>query len=430
LIQSYKIVSKEDLSRLLILLNYCKLPPEKICRFQKNYFCCIKVMLMESFEGNLTSKLPHTGTSIFAVMTGLAKEYEAVNLSQGFPDFPISEELIDRVHHYMKAGYNQYAPMPGVVELRQAISHMFQRNHDAFYDPDKEINITAGGTQALYAAITAFVHQGDEVIIFEPAYDSYAPAVELNGGIVKYARLEFPDFRINWDELPKMINKKTRMIVINTPHNPTGSVLDEEDMKQLEKIVHDTDILILSDEVYEHLIFENIQHQSVCRFPGLAKRSLIVGSFGKTFHATGWKTGFLLAPKNLMKEFRKTHQFIVFAANTPIQYAIADYIGDPEHYVHLGKFYQQKRDLFAQSVTGSRFKVLPCYGTYFQLLDYSDISDENEMDFAVRLVKEHGIASVPVSPFYHDSRDNKVLRFCFAKQEETIKKAGEILCRI
>jgi len=429
-LQSYKIVGYNRFPRLLILLKILKLGFRQIYRFQKSYFCCIKVKLMEPFEGNILSKLPHTGTSIFAVMTGLAKEYEAVNLSQGFPDFPISEELIDRVHYYMKAGYNQYAPMPGVVELRQAISHMFQRNHDAFYDPDKEINITAGGTQALYAAITAFVHQGDEVIIFEPAYDSYAPAVELNGGIVKYARLEFPDFRINWDELPKMINKNTKMIIINTPHNPTGSILGEEDMKQLEKLLQGTDILVLSDEVYEHLIFENIQHQSICRFPGLAGRSLVVGSFGKTFHATGWKTGFILAPENLMKEFRKAHQFIVFAANTPIQHAIADYISDPEHYIHLGEFYQKKRDLFARSVASSRFKILPCYGTYFQLLDYSNISDENEMDFAVRLVKEYGIASVPVSPFYHDGRDSKVLRFCFAKQEETIQKAGEILCRI
>ncbi len=385
---------------------------------------------MDLFEGNIYSKLPQTGTSIFAVMTGLAKEYNAVNLSQGFPDFPISEDLIERVTYYMKAGYNQYAPMTGVEGLRKAISEMFRYNHDVFYDPDKEINITAGGTQALYAAIAAFIRKDDEVIIFEPAYDSYAPAVQLNGGVVKYARLEFPDFRINWDELPRLINHRTKMIVINSPHNPTGSVLHEDDLIMLERLLEGRDIIVLSDEVYEHLIFENIQHQSVCRFPKLARRSLLVGSFGKTFHATGWKTGFVLAPENLMKEFRKAHQFIVFASNTPIQHALADYIHDPENYLYLGDFYQQKRDLFVQSVASSRFKVLPCFGTYFQLLDYSAISEENEMDFAVQLVKEFGIAAVPVSSFYHDQRDNKVLRFCFAKQEETIQKAGEILCKI
>jgi len=385
---------------------------------------------MDLFQGNLQSKLLKTETSIFAVMTGLAKEYGAVNLSQGFPDFPISEELIDRVTYYMKSGFNQYAPMTGVDELRKAISLMFRHNHDAYYHPDQEINITAGGTQALYAAIAAFVRKDDEVVIFEPAYDSYGPAVQINGGIVKYARLEFPDFRINWDELPRLINHRTKMVIINTPHNPTGSVLREEDLIRLERLLEGRDIVVLSDEVYEHLIFENIQHQSVCRFPKLASRSLLVGSFGKTFHATGWKTGFVLAPENLMKEFRKAHQFIVFASNTPIQYAISDYINNPANYLYLGKFYQEKRDFFVEKVKTSRFNILPCFGTYFQLLDYSSISDENEMDFAVRLVKEYGIAAVPVSPFYHNKSDNKVLRFCFAKQEETIDKAGEILCRI
>ena len=385
---------------------------------------------MDLFRGNIHSKLPQTGTSIFAVMTGLAKEYNAVNLSQGFPDFPISEELIDRVTYYMKSGYNQYAPMPGVVELRNAISKMFKLNHGADYHPDKEINITAGGTQALYAAIAAFIRKDDEVIIFEPAYDSYAPAVQLNGGVVKYAQLKFPGFRINWDELPKMFNHRTKMVIINTPHNPTGSVLQENDLLRLERLLQGRDIVVLSDEVYEHLIFENIQHQSVCRFPNLARKSLLVGSFGKTFHATGWKTGFVLAPENLMREFRKAHQFVVFASNTPVQHAISDYITNPANYEYLGQFYQKKRDLFIEKIKPSRFHILPCYGTYFQLLDYSQISDENEMDFAERLVKEHGIAAVPVSPFYHNKSDHKVLRFCFAKQQETIEKAGDILCKI
>jgi methionine aminotransferase len=385
---------------------------------------------MDLFQGNVHSKLPQTGTSIFAVMTGLAKEHKAVNLSQGFPDFPISGELIDRVTYYMKAGYNQYAPMTGVTELRNAISLMFKQNHDVQYNPDSEITVTAGGTQALYAAIAAFIRKDDEVIIFEPAYDSYAPAVQLNGGIVKYAQLEFPDFRINWDKLPRMFNHRTKMVIINTPHNPTGSVLHEDDLQRLERMLDSRDIVVLSDEVYEHLIFEGIQHQSVCRFPNLARRSLLVGSFGKTFHATGWKTGFVLAPENLMKEFRKAHQFVVFASNTPVQYAISDYITNPANYKYLGEFYQKKRDLFIDTIKSSRFKVLPCYGTYFQLLGYDAISDANEMDFAVQLIKEHGIAAVPVSPFYHNKSDHKVLRFCFAKQQETIEKAGEILCRI
>jgi methionine aminotransferase len=385
---------------------------------------------MNQFEGNIISKLPQTGTSVFAVMSGMAKELNAVNLSQGFPDFPISEELIDRVHYYMQQGFNQYAPMPGVAELRQAISKMFVLNHDASYNPETEITITAGATQGLYTAISAFVKPGDEVIIFEPSYDSYAPAVEVNRGTTKYSKLLFPDFSINWNELPKLITHNTRMIVINSPQNPTGSVLSEDDMQRLEKLTRGTDIIVLSDEVYEHLIFEGIQHQSVCRFPELASRSLLIGSFGKTFHATGWKTGFVLGPENLMKEYRKVHQFVVFAANTPIQHAIADYLAEPENYLSLGAFYQKKRDYFVNAVKKSRFKIVPCFGTYFQLLDYSAISDESEMDFATRLIKEKGIAGIPVSPFYQKKDDNKVLRFCFAKEEETLKKAGGILCGI
>ncbi len=385
---------------------------------------------MESLEGTIRSKLPGSGTSIFAVMSGLANEYKAINLSQGFPDFPISEELTEKVHYYMKRGYNQYAPMPGIPKLRGAISKMFKKNHGVKYDPDTEITVTAGATQALYTAISAFVREGDEVIIFEPAYDSYAPAVTVNGGIVKYSKLQFPDFSPNWEEIPRMITNRTRMIIINTPQNPTGNVWTKEDMQQLEKLTKDTDIIVLSDEVYEHLIYDSLQHESACRFPELVKRTLITGSFGKTFHATGWKTGFVLAPERLMSEFRKVHQFVVFAANTPIQHALADYIGNEEHYKGLPRFYQQKRDFFAQRLQSSRFKLIPSYGTYFQLLEYSDISDEAEMDFAVRLIKEYKIASVPVSPFYHNKDDHKVLRFCFAKQEKTLKKAAEILCRI
>jgi len=385
---------------------------------------------MESFNGTVHSKLPQTETSIFAVMSQLANDHKAINLSQGFPDFPISEELIDLVSYYMRKGFNQYAPMQGVPALRQAISGMFQKNYGIKYDPVSEINITAGATQALFSAISAFIREGDEAIIFEPSYDSYAPAVKINGGMVKYSNLEFPDFGINWQDFTRLITNRTRLIIINSPQNPTGSVLKAEDLQKLEKLTAGTDIIVISDEVYEHLIFDGIPHQSVCLFPELAKRTLVIGSFGKTFHATGWKTGFVLAPKKLMAEFRKVHQFTVFASNTPIQHAIADFIGNEDNYKGLGAFYQQKRDLFVKSLKGSRFKILPSYGTYFQLLDYSSISDKNEMDFARWLVEEHKIAAIPVSPFYHKKDDHKVLRFCFAKKDETLLEAAGILSKI
>lgn len=378
----------------------------------------------------LNSKLPHTGTSIFAVMSGLANDVNAINLSQGFPDFPISEKLIDMVNFNMKKGFNQYAPMPGVKALRNAISNMFKTNHNAAYNADNEITITAGATQALFTAISAFIHKGDEAVILEPAYDSYAPAVELNGGRVKRSKLEFPDYKINRREVAGLISSKTKMIIINSPHNPTGSLLDEDDMLFVQKITRGTDIIVLSDEVYEHLIFEGKQHFSACRFDELKQRSIVIGSFGKTFHATGWKTGFALAPEYLMKEFRKVHQFVVFATNTPIQMAIAEYVKEPDNYNYLGGFFQKKRDVFGNALKNSRFKVLNCYGTYFQLLDYSAISDEKELDFAKRLTIDHGVASVPVSPFYKYGEENRCLRFCFAKQDETILKAAEILCKI
>lgn len=385
---------------------------------------------MESFNGTITSKLPQTGTSVFAVMSQLAREHEAINLSQGFPDFPVSEELIDRVHYYMRKGFNQYAPMQGVPELRTALSQMFQKNYGVQYNAEKEINITAGATQALFTAISAFIREGDEAIIFEPAYDSYAPAVLTNGGMVKYASLQFPDFSINWDELPRMITSRTKLIIINSPHNPTGSTLSEDDMLRLERITRNTDIIVISDEVYEHLIFDDIKHQSVCMYPDLASRSLLIGSFGKTFHATGWKTGFVLAPERLMTEFRKIHQFVVFAGNTPIQYAIANYLQNEEHYKNLGKFFQQKRDLFVKALKNSAFKILPCHGTYFQLLDYSNLSHLPEMEFAKWLVQEHKIAAIPVSSFYQRKENHQVLRFCFAKTEETIMEAAAVLSKL
>lgn len=385
---------------------------------------------MNPYQGKVYSKLPQTGTSIFAVMSAMAAEYNAVNLSQGFPDFPISKELISLVNNYMKKGFNQYAPMPGVPSLREGISNMFFEKYKAKYDKDSEITITAGATQALFAAISAFVRKDDEVIIFEPAYDSYAPAVQLNGGIVKYISLNFPDFSIDWTAVKQRVTNRTRMIIINSPQNPTGSVLKESDLKELERLTKGTEIIVMSDEVYEHLIFNGIAHQSVCRFPELASRSLLIGSFGKTFHTTGWKVGFVLAPEKLTQEFRKVHQFNVFAVNTPIQYAIGEFIQDKKNYESLGNFYQEKRDFFINSIKGSRFKVLPCFGTYFQLLDYSQISEDKEMDFATRLCAENGLAAIPISSFYNRGNDNKVLRFCFAKQESTLQKAADILCKI
>jgi methionine aminotransferase len=385
---------------------------------------------MPDFSGNIISKLPTAGTSIFAVMSKLANDHQAINLSQGFPDFPISAKLIEKVNHYMKKGFNQYAPMPGVGVLRQAIAAKAKATYGVEYDPESEITVTAGATQAIFTAISTFVRETDEVIIFEPAYDSYAPAVKAFGGVVKYSALKLPDFHIDWGEVKRLISNRTKMIIINSPHNPCGSLISKEDLQQLSTLTRDSDIIVLSDEVYEHLIYDGNVHQSVCLYPELLSRSLVVGSFGKTFHATGWKTGFVMAPSLLMAEFRKLHQFTVFASNTPVQYAIADFLQDPENYIHLSKFYQAKRDFFVNGIKNSRFTIVPNYGTYFQLLDYSAISKEKDMEFARRLVLEHKIASVPLSPFYSMPAEGKLLRFCFAKSEETLTKASEILCRI
>ncbi len=385
---------------------------------------------MDPFPDSVSSKLPKTGTSVFAVMSGMAKEHNAINLSQGFPDFPVSETLINLVHKYMQQGQNQYAPMPGLPALREAIAEKTQFLYSAQYNPETEITVTAGATQAIFTAITAFIREEDEVVVFEPAYDSYVPAIKLCGGTPIPVQLKLPDYHIDWEEVKKKVNQRTRMIIINSPHNPTGSILSADDLKQLDKLTRHTGILVLSDEVYEHIIFDGQQHESVCRYPELASRSMVMCSFGKTFHATGWKTGYCLAPENLMKEFRKIHQFVVFAVNTPVQYAIAEYIQKKEHYLNLGSFYQEKRDYFLKLISGSRFKVIPAGGTYFQVLDYSQISEEPEMDFAVKLIKEYGVASVPNSYFYNNPQDHQTLRFCFAKSNETLEKAAEILCRI
>jgi methionine aminotransferase len=378
------------------------------------------------YKGSLTSKLPQIGTTIFTKMSALAQQHNALNLSQGFPDFPASRELIGLVNKFMLADKNQYAPLAGVPALREAISQKVARLYGLSYDADTEITITAGGTQGIATAISSLIREGDEVLIFTPAYDSYAPFVELNGGIPVYVKLKHPDYHIDWDEVKKMITLRTRLIIINSPHNPTGAVLSATDLDQLSALVKNSNILLLSDEVYEHITFDDQPHVSIATRPELAERSFIVFSFGKTFHVTGWKMGYVLAPENLMREFRKVHQYEVFCVNAPIQYAFAEFLQRPENY-NISAFYQAKRDRFRAAVEGSRFKLLPCSGTYFQLLDYSAISDEKDTDFAIRLIEEHGIAAIPISVFYNVPVHNHVLRFCFAKQDETLDRAGEIL---
>jgi methionine transaminase len=385
---------------------------------------------MPQYKGVIKSKLPKAGTTIFTIMSGLANETGAINLSQGFPGFEVSPKLIELYHKAMKSGFNQYAPMQGVMALRERIAEKMQERYSAVYNPEKEITITAGGTQAIYTAIAAVVQEGDEVIVFEPAYDSYVPAIELCGGRAIRISLNPPDYKIHWNEVKKLINQRTRMIMINTPHNPSGSILTAKDMMQLEKIVSSNEIIVLSDEVYEHIIFDGYEHQSVARFPALADRSFIVYSFGKTFHATGWKTGYCLAPEQLMAEFRKVHQFQVFSVNTPLQHGLAEFMKDKRNYAGLEKFYQEKRDYFLSLLKGSKFKALPCYGSYFQLLDYKKISSMKDTEYAIKLTRENGVASIPVSVFYNVPIDNKLLRFCFAKDNETLEKAAEKLCSI
>lgn len=382
------------------------------------------------YKGTIKSKLPKAGTTIFAIMSALANECSAINLSQGFPNFPVSPELIDLIHQKMKEGHNQYAPMPGILPLRERIAEKIQNLYSAKYNPETEITITSGGTQAIYTAITAVIREGDEVIVFEPAYDCYVPAIELCGGIPISFHLKNPDFHIDWNEVKKKVNSKTRMIMINTPHNPCGSILTAKDMHQLEKITNGTDIIILSDEVYEHVIFDGYEHQSVTRYPKLAERSFVVFSFGKTYHATGWKMGYILAPEKMMTEYRRVHQFNVFSSNTPIQHALAEFMKETKHYEGLNNFYQRKRDLFLQLMDGSRFKPLQCLGSYFQLFDYSAISNEKDTEFAKRVTKEFGVASIPVSVFYKKPPEEKLLRFCFAKDDETLKSAAEKLTGI
>lgn len=376
------------------------------------------------------SKLPNVGTTIFTTIGQLANAHNAVNLSQGFPNFEPDTKLLELVDLAFKKGYNQYAPMQGVFSLRETISEKIEQLYGRYYHPESEIIVTAGATQAIFTAISAFVHPGDEVVIIKPAYDSYEPAIELFGGKVVPVDLEGATFEMNWEKFKSVIGPKTKMVVINTPHNPTGSIWSESDMLQLQEILQGSNILLLSDEVYEHIVFEEKEHESVTKYPDLASRSIICSSFGKTFHVTGWKMGYCVAPKSLMQEFQKVHQFNVFSVNHAIQIALSEYLKHPEHYLSLGNFYQQKRDYFLNAIKGSRFRIAPSAGTYFQLLEYSDITEENDMDFAKRLILEHKLASIPISVFCGDNYDQKFIRFCFAKTENILDQAAEILNRI
>ena len=378
----------------------------------------------------LTSKLPNLSVTIFSEMTQLADAHGAINLSQGFPDYAVPAELTALVTKYMQQGCNQYAPMPGLPQLRDQISAKVWQLYGAKYDPAREITITSGATEALFAAITAVVRDGDEVVVLEPAYDSYTPVISLCGGIPVYVQLEFPGYRIAWDEVRDAISEKTRAIILNSPHNPTGAVLTRNDISSLIQIVQDSNIVIISDEVYEHIIFDGCTHRSMAHYPQLAERSFVISSFGKTYHATGWKIGYCLAPAALSEEIRKIHQYLTFSSNTPVQHALAEFMQKKEVYLRLSEFYQQKRDKFLESLKESRFRALPCKGTYFQMLDYSDITDEPDLDFARRLTTDFGVAAIPPSVFYHRRNDYKVLRFCFAKKDETLERAAEKLSRV
>jgi len=374
----------------------------------------------------IDSKLPWVGTTIFTVMSKLAADCGAINLSQGFPDFQADPALFAATERAMAGGRNQYPPMAGTPELRGAIADKVEALYGLRYDVDHEITVTAGGTQAIFTAIAAFVRAGDEVIVFEPVYDSYVPAIETVGGRAVYAQLKFPDYKPDWAQVRALISPRTRMIIINTPHNPTGSLLEPSDLAELAALTRGTDIVVLSDEVYEHICFEG-EHQSVCRHPELAARSIVVSSFGKAYHITGWKIGYVLGAQALMSEFRKVHQFNVFTVNTPCQLGIAEYMRDASRHLGLADFYRQKRDFFRRQMQGSRFELLPCRGTYFQLARYSAISDLPDREFAQWMTREVGVAVIPVSVFYRNGHDDRVVRFCFAKQEATLAAAGKKL---
>lgn len=383
-----------------------------------------------SIATRLTSKLPNVGTTIFTVMSKLASEVGAINLSQGFPGFDCSAELVGLVETYMRKGFNQYAPMTGVPALREALAQKTFEQYNVAYDPDTEITVTSGATEAIFAAIASVVRPGDEVMVLEPAYDSYVPAIELNGGIPVYVTLTPPQYAIAWEAVRQKITAKTRMILVNTPHNPTGYTWTADDLNQLADLIRERKIWIMSDEVYEHILFDGRIHHSLMTHPELQERTFVIGSFGKTFHITGWKIGYCLAPAELTTEFRKIHQYLTFSTVTPIQYALADYLKNPVHYQQLPDFYQRKRDVFLDGLRDSRFTFTPAEGSFFQTVSYSGITDESDYELAIRLTKEIQVASIPISVFYHQKNDYKMLRFCFAKDDTILQEAAERLSRL
>jgi methionine aminotransferase len=378
----------------------------------------------------LRSKLPSTGVSIFATMSRLALEHNAINLSQGFPDFDCAPELVETVARYMREGHNQYAPMPGVPALREALAFKIDRLYGRRYDPGTEVTVTSGATEALFATLTALVHPGDEVLLFQPAYDSYVPAIQLSGGMPVFVTLRPPDYRIDWDMVRRVITPRTRVIVINSPHNPTGMILGSEDIRELARVLEQTDAVVVSDEAYEHIVFDGASHESLSRYPAIAERAVVIGSFGKTFHTTGWKVGWAAAPRALSVEVQSIHQWVTFAVNGAIQLAYAEFITKDPECRSVGAFYQRKRDLFLSLIAGSRFRPLPCQGTFFQMADYSAITSERDADFAMRLLTEHGVASIPPSSFLYGVEPGPILRFCFAKRDETLERAAERLLKV
>ncbi|MCP4458470.1 MAG: aminotransferase class I/II-fold pyridoxal phosphate-dependent enzyme [Cytophagales bacterium] len=378
----------------------------------------------------MTSKLPNTGTSIFTTMSQRAAKHGALNMAQGFPDFDVSQELIDRVALHMNEGRNQYPPSAGIPDFRQAIAEMHSHHFGTSHDPETEITVTSGATEALFSTITALIHEGEEVIVFDPAYDSYEPVIELQKAKTVHLKLSDHDFTIGWQEVVSAITDKTRAIIINTPHNPTGAVMTDADMLALDKIATEHDLIVISDEVYHHIVFDGAKHRSVLQYPELAKRSVAIFSFGKTFHATGWKVGYVAAPKEITAEIRKIHQFVTFTTHTPCQFAIADFVRNPSNYEYLPDFFQKKRDIFLDGVKGSRFEGSPASGTYFQLLRFDNISKESDTEMANRLTREFQLASIPISNFFADGHDASYLRFCFAKEDNTLEKAAEILQKI
>lgn len=375
----------------------------------------------------IKSKLPNVGTTIFSVMSKMANDSGAINLSQGFPGFPVDPKILNLVDKYMKEGFNQYSPMPGMPQLKEAIAVKTFTCYNFTPNTETEICVTSGATEALFAAITALVNKGDEVIIFEPAYDSYIPAIELSGGVVVPVQLKYPDYAIDWNEVKSKVSPKTKLIITNTPHNPTGATWTNSDIQNLKIITTNTDIKIISDEVYEHITYDGKKHESVILDEELRNRSMAISSFGKTFHATGWKVGYCVAPEYLMTEFKKVHQFLTFSTSTPMQMALAEYMKDENTYLGIPQFYQEKRDYFQELMKDTNFEILNCSGTYFQLLGYKNISEEPDTVFAEKLCKKFGVASIPISVFYNDKLNEKVLRFCFAKEKEDLEKAAEKL---